>query len=263
MLFHQFVAEPDAPQETWIFVHGFLGSGRNLSSLAKLVSQDRPHAKVLFVDLPGHGQSEALPPEASMQTVAEIVLEGLEDLELPRPWTWVGHSLGGRIGLVALDGESAPEHLVLLDIAPGSIPAGKDVTQVLELLLSAPEVASDRSQMREHFLSQGLSRPLTDWLLMNLVRTEAGLGWRFSRQDLAAAHRRWTHQSLWEGLRRPERVEMLVYGEKSDFHSPEDRARLAQAGTRVEGIPGVGHFVHAEALAETRALLAQLPPRVP
>jgi len=68
---HHIVQAPNSqPTVTVLFLHGILGSGRNLRTLATRLCQQIPQLRVVLVDLRGHGDSAQ-----------------------------VGHSFGGKVGI--------------------------------------------------------------------------------------------------------------------------------------------------------------------
>src|SRR5207237_67687 len=77
-------------------LHGFLGSARNLATLARGLTQRLPDRSAISLDLTGHGESPPLPPHPDLAIVARDVLETVRALEAAAPWTLIGHSLAGR-----------------------------------------------------------------------------------------------------------------------------------------------------------------------
>ena len=57
-----------------------------------------PHFKLLLPDLPGHGATEALPGDASIDTYADCLMHLLDTEHIDRI-DLLGHSMGGYIGL--------------------------------------------------------------------------------------------------------------------------------------------------------------------
>ena len=233
-----------------VLLHGFLGSGRNLRSLAQLWLERDPTRRFLVPDLRGHGESPLLDPGAGVDSLAQDVLFTVRAAELPTPIRLVGHSLGGRVALVAAD--LAPElfdQVVVLDIGPGATPpAASESRQVLDVLLAAPEAAASRTEMRERLMAQGLSRPLADWLLMNLhPGSGGGLTWRFDRQALSDLHVRFTGEDLWPLVERAEVPLHFIRGGQSRYLPPEEAERLVRQGCVVDTLAGAGHFVHVDA----------------
>lgn len=83
-------------------VHGLGGCAANWRAVAPALARER---RVIVPELPGHGGSQALPGmsrrrPSSLDPFAAAVLAVLEaERALPAPW--VGHSLGGLVGLRA------------------------------------------------------------------------------------------------------------------------------------------------------------------
>ncbi|HSP78563.1 MAG TPA: alpha/beta hydrolase, partial [Myxococcaceae bacterium] len=106
-----------------VLLHGFLGTGRNLRSLAVAWSEAEPGRRFLLPDLTGHGTSPGLPPGATLETVAGDVVETARAAGLTGPLELVGHSLGGRVSLAAsLRFPEQVASVTLLDISPSPIP---------------------------------------------------------------------------------------------------------------------------------------------
>ncbi|MBF5043045.1 alpha/beta hydrolase [Aggregicoccus sp. 17bor-14] len=242
-----------------VLLHGFLGSGRNLRSLASAWSAVDPQRRFFLPDLTGHGSSPPLPEGATLETLAADVVASAREGGLTGPLHFVGHSLGGRVSLVAGARFGADVGRVdLLDITPSPIPAAmSESSGVLERLLEAPAQAPDRRTMRTALLERGLSAPLTDWLLMNLRPVDGGgVTWRFDREALARLHARVNSQDLWALVERePHPPLRCIRGGRAGYVTDADLRRLEAAGVPVATLPEAGHFVHVDA---PDALLAWL-----
>ncbi len=247
-----------AGPRTTVLLHGFLGMGRNLRSVAQAWGAADPSRTFLLPDLTGHGASQPLPEGTDLRAMARDLLETLRAEGLPLPAELVGHSQGGRVALALAELEpAAVASVALLDIGPGPIDTGTTESGgVVRKLITAPARATDRRELRAALTSSGLSVPLAEWLLMNVVADEGGgVRWRFDREALAALHKRVNAQDLWpvvEARRVPIRC---VRGERSPYVSDADKARLEAAGCPVETLAGAGHYVHTDA---PEALLAWL-----
>lgn len=106
---------PASPARTVIFLHGWASSkevwGQAMGSLAA------PGVTSYAIDLPGFGKTDSAPTAWSVSDYAEFVAEFLQKLKIQQAII-VGHSFGGRVGLV-LAATHAPlvRKLVLVDSA--------------------------------------------------------------------------------------------------------------------------------------------------
>jgi esterase len=245
-----------------VLLHGFLGSARNLASLARRLAQAEPATTVVSVDLPGHGASPPLPPGADLATLAADVLASARALGLESPLLLVGHSLGGRVALqAAAHAAGAVAAVTLLDISPSPSRRGGEVERVLDALAGAPAEAATRDVFRASLRAGGLADPMAEWLLTNLEAAPGGLRWRFDRAALAALHDRTRREDLWEAVEDPRPyVVRCLRGAASGYVTDADAARLGAAGCPVATIAGAGHFLHVdrpdEVLAHLRAHVA-------
>jgi pimeloyl-ACP methyl ester carboxylesterase len=270
VLSHQTIGE--GPRSV-VLLHGFLGSRRNLATLAERLREHDPSLALVALDLTGHGESPPLPEGADLGTLARDVLETADALRLPRPLTIVGHSLGGRVALRArLHDARAVSSPVLLDISPSPITGDHDVRRILEALLRAPDEAPARADFRAHFRRFGFPEPMVDWLLLNLARAGddpdhgrfslappvAAYRWRIDRRALAALHRRVVTEDLWlavEGERASHA--QLIAGGSESYVSAGDARRLVAAGCRVDVIEGASHWLHVERPDEVAARIVE------
>lgn len=129
-LFYETVGNQNSSKKI-VFVHGLLGSGRNLRRFANEFSIQQD-AQGFVVDLPGHGQSRGR--RGSFSSAVENCVEDLHEtldglgITAREDWILVGHSMGGRISLKYTDPvfvpeleRSRPRRLVLLDTVPRAI----------------------------------------------------------------------------------------------------------------------------------------------
>ena len=245
-----------------MLLHGLLGSARNLATLARLLSIHRPDLTVVAFDLPGHGSSPPLPPDADSHLLARDVLTSAATLGLTTPLRLVGHSLGGRVALRAAQREpAAVASVTLLDITPGPLATGGEVARVLDVLMRTPDVVASRADARTRLVGDGLSPALAEWLLLNLEAADGGYRWKIDRRALAALHARVAAEDLWPAVESARGYAVqCIRGGASGYVSDADTRRLEAAGCPVVTIDGAGHFLHAErpeAVAEAvRASLA-------
>lgn len=104
--------EPSAPPV--LLVHGLGGTAENWLEVAPALAR---RARVLLVDLPGHGESPPLPALPTLDALADR-LALLARRELGAPAVVAGHSLGGLLALrLAARRPEAVAGLVLFDPA--------------------------------------------------------------------------------------------------------------------------------------------------
>jgi pimeloyl-ACP methyl ester carboxylesterase len=234
-----------------VLLHGFLGSGKNLRTLAQRWLERAPDHRFLVPDLRGHGTSPALAPDSDLSALAADVMDTARERGLPARPKLVGHSLGGRVALAGLRREPRwASDVVLLDITPAPIDAqATDTRRVLDLLRAAPDSAPDRRTMRAALTGQGLSGPIADWLLMNVEADDSGVyRWRIDRAALDTLHARFTGEDLWPVVEAHAAPLRAIRGGRSSYLSDADAARLHAAGVPVDTIPDAGHHLHVDAL---------------
>lgn len=82
-----------------VFLHGYCESLEIWEDFADELSKTY---QVVLIDLPGHGQSDLLPEDFSIDDVAHVVHEQL-DLNDINEYFVIGHSLGGYVALALAD----------------------------------------------------------------------------------------------------------------------------------------------------------------
>lgn len=96
-----------------IIMHGY---GCNVSTVASIASILEPGMRVINVDLPGHGRSDEPPSIWGVDDYTRII-EKLIDLLKLKKVSLLGHSFGGRIGILLSSRNDYVHKLVLVDAA--------------------------------------------------------------------------------------------------------------------------------------------------
>jgi 2-succinyl-6-hydroxy-2,4-cyclohexadiene-1-carboxylate synthase len=220
-----------------ILLHGFTQSGIAWDPLARRLAAAH---RVLAVDLPGHGESDAV--SADLWTGADLLAAAAG------AGAWVGYSLGGRFALhVALSHPEVVERLVLVSATGGIDDAGERAARRAGDEELAVRVERDGV---EAFVRWWLRRPLFATLPPEAAAIDARLGG--SASGLASSLRlagAGTQEPLWDrlgGLTMP----TLVVAGGLDTAYVERAHRLVDAigsNARLAVIDGAGHACHLEA----------------
>ena len=244
---------PDAP--VVVLVHGIAGSS---STWVPVMDRLADSYRVIAPDLLGHGESAKPRGDYSLGAYACGIRDLLAVLDVDRA-TFVGHSLGGGIAMQLA--YQFPEHCERLAlVASGGL--GKEVSGLLRLL-SAP----GSEYVLPLFLNprlQGVASPL--WRALGALRLRGDslleeLWETWSRLTDARAQRAFVHTlravvdvagqrvSARDRLYLAREVPtMIVWGDR-DRVIPVAHAPVAHAlmpGSRLEIVPGAGHFLPIE-----------------
>jgi esterase len=260
MLHHEIVRpETGTPRCAFLFLHGILGSGTNLRSIARaLVRADASYEAVL-VDLRGHGRSAMPGGEQTLEACADDVAELVRSLELPTRGV-LGHSFGGKVAMtLARRPDALAEalaHVVLVDSMPGARHGGRGSENVL-VVLDALEDVPRHVALREHFVealvAKGQTRAIASWLAMSLRRTDDGFEMAFELPAIRALLEDYFARDLWplfddEPQRDTPRLHQVI-GDRSAVFDAEDRehaARLVREGRATLDVLPAGHWVHVD-----------------
>ena len=85
-------------QQSIAFLHGILGRGANLRSIARRFVEERANWTAFMIDLRGHGRSPKGSAGGSLQAAATDVIEFAARVE-PGLVAIAGHSFGGKVAL--------------------------------------------------------------------------------------------------------------------------------------------------------------------
>ncbi len=221
-----------------VLLHGLFGSADNWGSIAKHFSQ---HYQVISVDLRNHGRS----PHSDSQTypdMADDLLAVLDTLGLSQVHL-LGHSLGGKVAMqFATQYPDRVNKLIVVDMAMRAYP--DRYTQLMDHML-----AVDLSQMAsrnevDNALKDAIPNlRVRQFLLTNLVKSEAQLQWRINLPALKA-----NYATLIAAIAvHFEQPSLFIRGERSDYVQASDIAELQRHFTQAEFVSlPTDHWVHAE-----------------
>ena len=253
---HSLVGEPNAPQLAFV-LHGALGSGNNLRSLATKLAKLRPEYQFCLVDLRHHGESQGAPPPNTLEACARD-LDALIGALGREPQVIAGHSFGGKTALMfAQLFPARARQLWVLDSNPGTQEptSANEVIRVIETVRHTTTPAADRAHVIGELTAQGISSGTANWLATNLVRIGPtdGFVWRFNLDAIYQLMLDYFKVDLWPVL-ESEAADSdfrVVVAERSDRWAPENRARLQllverAPHARLHVVPNAGHWLHVD-----------------
>jgi esterase len=251
---HSFVGEPNAPKLA-LLLHGALGSGNNLRSLASKLAKLRPEYRFCLVDLRHHGESQGAPPPNTLASCASDLADLVGAIG-SEPQVIAGHSFGGKTALMfsqLFPGRA--RQLWILDSNPGAQEpsSANEVIRVIAAVRSTTTPAADRAHVVSELVEQGLSSGTANWLATNLQRGSQGFVWRFNLDAIYELMLDYFRVDLWPVLESGagDSDYRVVVAERSDRWAPENRARLQKLVEKVPAcklhvVPNAGHWLHVD-----------------
>ncbi|MDQ5852497.1 MAG: 2-succinyl-6-hydroxy-2,4-cyclohexadiene-1-carboxylate synthase [Chloroflexota bacterium] len=245
----------DAGDPAVLFVHGFMGSSEDWQdTIATLDGRYR----CLAVDLPGHGDSVGLLPEAyTTEGAVRVVLDLLDELDIGHPAV-VGYSMGGRLALyLALRHPERCAGLFLESASPG-------IEGALER-----QARREADEGRARRLEKDFETFVAEWYRQPLFASLAGREGlvekviearrRNNPMELARSLRGMgtgCQPSLWGELDALGAPTLAVAGALDEKYARISR-RMAELSPRLQTtlVPGAGHNVRLEASEAYLALL--------
>jgi pimeloyl-ACP methyl ester carboxylesterase len=253
-----------------VALHGWLDNAASFDRLAPLL----PEFRVIALDLPGHGDSEHLPPGASYLFVDQVALvhAATEALGLRR-YRLLGHSLGAAIASVLAG--TFPERIEKLALVEGLGPLADPAEAQPERLAKAlrAEAEKDGRKPPVHPTVAAAIARLTKATAIpehaaaviaarGLEEVEGGVSWKSDPRLRHPSRTRYTEDAVLAFLRRITCPVLVVRGSQGSPFAPTPKSPrfLALAEARLAECPG-GHHVHLEApeavAAELRPFFAQ------
>jgi len=241
-----------------VFLHGLLGNGKNLKTLAKRFGGG------ILVDLRGHGQSisTARTGRNTFEECAKDVLISTQDYQVS---TIIGHSFGGRVALeCAMQHANSESNKIqttwLLDTVPGQ--AHDSVEQVLHAVEAVGDLGQykTRAQVSKLLEEQNLDKSLSQWLTSSMTTDSNGyMMWGFDVDMVKDILPHFGTQDFFGKLRHlvlsedtVSRVH-LVRGGKNSAWSIDTLSQLHELSLNSDRfnlhvLPNAGHWVHVDDL---------------
>ncbi len=226
---------------TVLLLHGLAGSGDEMIFLAdKLAAKGRT---VLVPDLRGHGLSEQVPVDVSVDTLVEDVWRVADRLVPGVRVSLVGQSLGGLIALIAAAAAPArTENLVLIETVPAGQPDPDFASEIQEYFASWPLPFASRAEASEYLGDSAIARSWVE----GLEKHADGYRPRFDAPTMGRLARdivppRWDE---WSRVHAPT---LAIFGERGMF-APAQIRRLVDTrpDTVSVSVRDAGHDVHLD-----------------
>lgn len=213
-----------------LLLHGW---GDNVAGLKRLQMALAGHYRVLAVDLPGFGGTQAPQTVWGLDEYAQFVAHFLAKIDEGALWAIVGHSNGGAIAIRGLAKRwLSSEKLVLLASA-GIRGEYKGRVKAIRLITKAGKV-----------LATPLPRSVKDRLRKKVYQTAGS-------DMLVAEHLQESFKKVVTDDVRADAAQLqlpvlLIYGEQDESTPVRYGEFLHQAidGSVLEILPGAGHFIH-------------------
>lgn len=234
-----------------VLLHGLLGSGDNLTSVARWIESDYT---VYLPDLPNHGASPHT-THAGYDVMVSAV-DGFIRTHSLVPTTLGGHSMGGKVAMrLALAAPELVRSLVVLDISPQRYqPSHTEIINAMHSLdLSHVKSRADADRKLEPAIAD---RSVRSFLLKNLERVDGGYRWRLNLDGITDDY----HDILgWDGVGVYPGPALFVGGGKSKYLQSDRDEQLIRAhfpNALIRMIPTAGHWIHADAPDELEEILS-------
>lgn len=230
-----------------VLIHGFGGDLGNWLFNMDALAEKVP---VIALDLPGHGQSTARLPGASLSAMSGFVARWLDAIGVPRAH-FAGHSMGAAIASqLALDQPARVASLSLI------CPAG--LGEAINTGYTDGFVSAESRRELKPVVEQLFDNPelVTRNLLEDLLKYKRIDGVPEALRALGGALFRDGRQTATPGLQLAGKgIPVLVVWGASDQVIPSSQSANAPAGATVEVLQGAGHMVMMEKANEVNGLI--------
>jgi pimeloyl-ACP methyl ester carboxylesterase len=235
--------------DTLLFVHGW---ACNANFWREQVPALADKARLILIDLPGHGQSDKPPVDYSMDYFAGGVIAVLEDAKADKA-TLIGHSMGTPV--ICRVHAKAPERVAALVAVDGVLRRPKMGAAQVESF-TAPYRAAQYREQATKFVKAMFPNPGTEglcgWVTEQMLATPQRIMSSAMENMFVQSKPAWDLEKV--------NVPVLVINAKSPMWTAEyeEYVRSLSPKTEYRTIDGTGHFVMLEKPAEFNATLTEM-----
>lgn len=256
ILHHERVVAEGAVPGRWLLVlHGLFGSGRNWAGVARRIVRARPEWGAVLVDLREHGRSTRVSRRGggsgggpnTLDAAARDVRDLVRSLNIAAPAV-LGHSFGGKVAMLYASREPAIDLAFIIDSTPARVEGPGDAGRMIEILRELPDHYASREDAIAALESRGLSRPVAQWMTMNLEPEEGGFRWRMDLHVSERLYHDFREQDLWPAVEGQGAAQFhFIRAKGSDVVTPQTRDRLRSIRPQVHlhEIDG-GHWLNVD-----------------
>ncbi len=230
-----------------VFVHGWSGE---IDFWRFQVPALAEKARLILIDLPGHGQSDKPEVAYTMDFFSRAIDAVMRDAKVEKA-TLVGHSMGTPV--ICRFYRNHPEQVAALVAVDGALRRFDVKPEQIEEFIGPfrkPEYREHASKFIGSMFPNAGTEALRDRVVAEVLKTP-------QRVMVSAMEGMWRDQSAWA----PEKIDvpLLVVNAKSPFSTPEYEAHVRKIAAKVDyrTMDGVGHFLMLEKPAEFNAILVE------
>jgi len=220
-----------------VFVHGW---ACNASFWREQVPEFADKARLILIDLPGHGQSDKPDAYYTMDFFASGVLAVLRHEHVSRA-IFVGHSMG--VAVICRVHAQAPEKVVALVAVEGFLRSRRLPREQSEKFITPYRTADYREQVRRSVNSMFPipgTESLRDEVLSEMLATPHHVILSMVESPWDPTQPAWDLENV--------KVPILVLNTKNPFYPPEYETYVHSLSSKTEyrALEGVGHFIMLE-----------------
>jgi sigma-B regulation protein RsbQ len=234
---------------TIVFVHCWAG---NLGFWREQVPALAHRARLVLVDLPGHGQSGSRLAGCSMDYFAGAVLAVMCDAQVDKA-TLIGHSMGGPV--IYRVYEQAPEKVAALVVVDGFLRRPRVTPGQAEEFVARFRTPGYRKHTREFFgamFPAPGTEALRDRILSEMLSTPQRVMHRAMEGMFGPGQPDWDLKEA--------NVPVLVINAKGSMYDADDENYIRSLSTQTDYrvMDGVGHWLMLERPVEFNAILTNM-----